>query len=208
MSTVVQDALLHEGSLAGIPLPITLRAPVPLTDDELIAFSRRNRLYRIEQNANGELEIMSPVGGNGSHFEALVIGQLSLWAEQHDGVSFSSNAGFRLPDGSVLSPDAAWVSDDRWNALSREEQRRFAPLCPEFVIEILSESDSRRVLEAKMRLWLANGAQLAWMIDPYAATVSVYRPGSPVEVLERPDFLDAGKPVAGFRLTTSKLWQQ
>ncbi len=149
---------------------------------------------------------MSPVGGDGSRFEAYVIGQLVVWTEQNGGECFSSNGGFRLQDGSVLSPDAAWVSQGRWDALSREDQRRFAPLCPEFVIEVLSESDARRTLEAKMQLWLANGAQLAWMIDPYAATVGIFRADGSSETLYRPETVEAGAPVAGFRLRTGKLW--
>jgi Uma2 family endonuclease len=163
-------------------------------------------MYRIERNAKGELEIMSPSGGKGSRWESRVIRELDFWAEEHGGASFSSNGGFHLPDGSVLSPDAAWVSDACWNALSDREQRKFPPICPEFVVEILSECDSQPVLATKMNSWIANGATLAWMIDPYATTVSIYRPGSAVEVLTKPDVVEAGEPVPGFRLNTMKLW--
>ena len=90
--------------------------------------------------------------------------------------------------------------------LSEDEQRRFPPLCPEFVIEVLSESDARHTLEAKMQLWLANGAQLAWMIDPYAATISIFRENGTSEALHRPEIVEAEVPVAGFRLRTGKLW--
>ncbi len=173
-----------------------------------MAFSRRNRPYRIEMNAQGEIEVMTPVGGDGGRWEILVGRELSYWAEDQGGITFGSSTGFRLPDGSVLSPDVAWVSTARWNALTRAEQRSFPPVCPEFLIEILSLSDSRPVLERKMATWIANGAQLAWMIDPYAATISIYTPGKPVEVLERPDSVEAGWPVAGFRLTTSGIWDK
>jgi Uma2 family endonuclease len=108
----------------------------------------------------------------------------------------------------VLSADAAWVSPDRWNALSKAQRRTFPPLCPDFVVEILSASDSRTVLESKMLVWIANGAQLAWMIDPYRATLSIYRPNAAVEVLNRPDAVEAGEPVAGFRLSTLLLWDE
>ncbi len=173
-----------------------------------MAFSRRNKPYRIERNAKGELEIMSPVGMEGSQWEAEVIRELGNWAHEHGGRFFSSNGGVTLPDGSMRSPDAAWISDARWNALSKSDRRRYSPLCPDFVIEILSESDSRSVLNTKMDMWLANGAQLAWMVDPYAATLSIYRPGAAVEVLERPDSVEAGEPVAGFRLSTRLLWDE
>ena len=205
MATAVQDRVF-EADLAGIPLPATLRPPVPLTDDELIAFSRRNRPYRIELNARGEIEIMTPVGAEGGHLEALVTYHLARWAEENGGICFGPNTGFRLPDSSVLSPDAAWISETSWRALSKEQRRRYAPLCPEFVIEILSVSDSRATLKTKMATWISNGASLAWMIDPYAAAVRIYRSGEPVETLLRPDFLEAGEPVAGFRLPLEKLW--
>jgi len=195
-----------EWSLTGLPLPIVLRPPSPLTDDELIAFSRKNKPFRIERNAKGEIEIMTPVGGDGSRWEAIVIRELGFWAEEHGGETFSSNGGFNLPDGSTLSPDASWVSPDKWHALTAEERRSFPPLCPDFVVEILSATDSLKRLETKMELWLTNGAQLAWMINPYAGNITIYRPGVAPEVLEKPDSIEAGDPVAGFRLTTSRLW--
>lgn len=203
---LAQKSAFHEVALAGLPLPVTLHPPAPMSDEDLMIFSQRNHPYRIERNAKGDLEIMTPVGGDGSRWEAFVIRELGFWAEAHGGVYFSSNGGFSLPDGSMLSPDAAWVSDQRWNALSREQRRSFPPLCPEFVIEILSATDSRQALEGKMQTWIANGAQLAWMVDPYAATLSIYRPGSVPEMLDRPDSVEAADVVPGFRLTTRNLW--
>jgi len=208
MTAIMECVALPEIKLAGLPLPVTLRPAVVITDDELIAFSRINRSYRIERNARGELEIMSPSGGDGSRWEARVIRELDLWAEEHGGVSFSSNGGFHLPDGSALSPDAAWISAPRWRALSKAQRRTLPPLCPDFVIEILSASDSRSTLQLKMLSWIANGAQLAWMVDPYRATLSIYQPGIAVEMLERPDSVEAGEPVAGFRLATRLLWDE
>jgi Uma2 family endonuclease len=195
-----------EWSLTGLPLPITLRPPSPLTDDELLAFSRKNKPFRIERNAKGELEIMTPVGGDGSRWEAFVIRELGYWAEENGGETFSSNGGFNLPDGSMLSPDASWVSGEKWRSLTPRQRRSYPPVCPDFVVEILSESDSLKMLQAKMEVWIANGAQLAWMIDPYAATITIYRPDSSPETLQKPDSIEAGAPVAGFRLTTSRLW--
>jgi Uma2 family endonuclease len=192
--------------LAGLRLPATVRPAVPLTDAELIAFSHENRPYRIERNGKGELELRSPVGIEGGRLEALVVGELAAWAEQHGGVVFSSNAGFNLPDGSTLSPDAAWIPQERWDGLSREERRSFAPFCPDFLIEVLSPSDSRSVLERKMETWMANGARLAWMIDPGAALVGVYRPGMRAEVLRQPDVVVADDVVAGFQLRAERLW--
>lgn len=208
MATLAQIDLMQECVLFGLPMPLTLRFPQALSDEELIAFSRHNRPFRIEENAQGELEIMSPVGFDGGQREIFVGARLFDWAEQNSGIVLSSNAGFRMPDGSVRSPDASWISDEQWQALSRDERRKFPPICPEFLIEILSETDSRSVLEAKMQMWINYGAKLAWMIDPYARTLSIYRPGVEVEVQERPDSVDAGDPVAGFRLSTLLLWDE
>ena len=206
MAVAEQIDLMREGVLAGVPLPYVLRLPAPMSDEELIAFSRRNRPFQIECNSEGELEVMSPPGAQGSHWEAQAIFELGVWTRSNGGIFFSSNGGFRLPNGSMRSPDAAWVSQARWDALSKEQRSRYPPLCPDFVIEILSATDSRKRLEAKMEMWTANGAQLAWMIDPYARTLSIYRPGAETGLLESPDSVEAGEPVAGFRLSTRLLW--
>jgi Uma2 family endonuclease len=196
----------HTFILEGLPMPLTLRLPFVMTDHELEAFSRRNKPFRIERNSKGELEIMSPVGARGGNFEARVSAKLSFWAEEHGGIAFSPSVGFTLPDGSVRSPDASWLSEGAWESLTEEQKNSFAPRCPEFLIELLSPSDSRRELEAKMEMWITNGAQLAWMIDPFAATVTIYRPGEPSRQLDRPDWVEAETVVPGFRLETSRLW--
>ena len=195
-----------EWSLTGLPLPIVLRPPSPLTDDELITFSRKNKPFRIERNAKGEIEIMTPVGGEGSRRENFIARELDFYAEEQGGFAFGPNAGFNLPDGSTLAPDAAWMSSSSWNELTQAQREKYPPRCPEFVVEVLSQSDSIRMLQAKMEVWIANGAKLAWLVDPFAATITVYRPGVATEVLAKPDSIEAGDPVAGFRLTTSRLW--
>jgi Uma2 family endonuclease len=206
MAALAESVGLEQLSLAGLPLPLTVRLPVPLTDRDLIAFSERNKPYRIERNEKGELEILTPVGGRGSTWEARAIGRLGEWAEEHGGVVFSSNAGFTLSDGSVRSPDAAWIKEERWNALTSEEQEGYPPICPEFLIEVLSKHDSRPVLEAKMAMWISNGAMLAWMIDPFARSVSIYRVAADVQVLDQPDAVVAEEVVTGFRLELARLW--
>ncbi len=208
MAAMAERVTIQDITWGGLPLPVTVRPSVPMTDAELMAFSRQNRMYRIERNASGELEIMSPVGGDGSRWENIAGGELLFWAKENGGIAFNSNGGFSLPDGSMRMPDAAWVSDAQWGSLSKAERRSFPPLCPEFVIEILSPSDSRLVLEEKIQMWIANGAKLAWMIDPYKATLNIYRPGVSIEVLDRPDSVEAGPPVAGFRLSTMLLWDE
>ena len=198
-----------EWTLTGFPLPLILRPPSPFTDDDLLLFSRQNRTFRIEKNAEGELIILTPLGGSGGRWEASVIGKLSSWAELDGrGQVFSSNTGFNLSDGSTLSPDASWVSNERWYALSPKQKQKFPPLCPEFVIEVRSGTDRASVLCGKMELWIANGAQLAWMIDPRAASLTIYRPGRNPEVLQRPDAVEAEAPVDGFRLSLRTLWAE
>ncbi len=196
-----------EWSLTGLPLPIVLRPPSPLTDDELIAFSRKNKPYRIEKNIKGELVIMTPVGRSGGQREGKVFYQLENWAKLGGrGECDGSNTGWNLPDGSTLSPDASWTSTERIAAFSADEQERYLPLCPEFIVEVRSKSDSPSLLFAKMQTWIENGAQLAWMIDPYARTVTVFRPGREPEVLQKPDSVHGEGPVDGFALTMQEIW--
>ena len=208
MAALAEVAGLEHLSLAGLPLPATILLSEPMSDDELIAFSRRNRPYRIERNAKGELEIMSPVGIQSGEWEYFVGGELYIWAKMHGGRTVSADTGFTLPDTSVRSPDAAWVSDRLWNSLTSDQRRGFGAICPEFLVELLSESDSLPKVKAKMEMWIANGAQLAWMIDPYGAMLSIYRQGKPVEVLDRPDSVEAEGVVPGFRLSLSQMWQK
>lgn len=188
-------------------LPLSLRLAVPLTDEELMLLSEENRPYKIERTAEGEISVMTPVGGIGSTYEVYIASVLFQWAESNDrGMGFGSNAGFNLPDGSCLAPDAAWLSLPRWQALTPEQQAGYPPLCPEFVIEIRSRSDSRRLLETKMQLWLSNGAELGWLVDPVEGSVSIYEPGAEPSLLQRPEAVVGTGPVAGFVLRTTRLW--
>jgi Uma2 family endonuclease len=190
-----------------IELPVRIRPERSMTDDELMRFCAVNDLLRVERDANGELIVMSPTGGGTSiaNFELNL--QFGLYIrETHAGAAFDSNAGFTLPDGSMRSPDASLVSWPRWNALSKRDQERFAPICPEFVIELRSPSDSLSELQAKMHIWIANGAQLAWLIDPSRKTVEIYRSGRQPEVLEGGSSVEGEGPVAGFVLDLARIW--
>ena len=192
-----------------LELPIALRPSQRVTDEDLLRFSAENKPFKIERNRQGEITIMTPVGGIGSTHEAYVASSLYQWNEaMQTGIAFISNAGFKLPDHSCLSPDAAWVNLLRWNGLTPEEQEGYPPLCPDFLIEVRSRSDQRRLVEIKMQLWMENGAQLGWLIDPVLATVDIYKESKPVESLQRPEIITAGEPVLGFELRTSRLWSQ
>jgi Uma2 family endonuclease len=194
-------------ALANLELPARIRLERPLTDEELMRFCAANEMVRVERDANGELIVMSPSGSGTGQKNSELNYQLTAWArETSSGVTFDSNAGFTLPDGSMRSPDAAWIAWPRWNALTKEEQDRFAPICPEFVIELRSPSDSLPELQAKMQLWIANGAELAWLIDPSRKAVEVYRPGREAEVLEGGSAVEGDGPVAGFVLELGRVW--
>jgi Uma2 family endonuclease len=194
-------------NLDSLAPPISLRPSVSLSDEELMRFSADNKPYKIERNNRGEITIMTPVGGIGSAHEEYVSGEFYIWSKQDGtGKSFSPSGGFNLPDGSCLSPDVGWITLDRWNSLTLKQQTGFPPLCPEFVIEVRSASDTRGMVEDKMQLWLDNGAQLAWLVDPIDANVTVYRPGHAPETLDRPQSVAATAPVAGFVLDCTMLW--
>ena len=188
-------------------LPITLRPFAPLSDDDLMRLSRENKAYKIERTAGGDISVMTPVGGIGGTHEAYVASVLFVWAEQDGrGLAFAANTGFNLPDGSCLSPNAAWLSLPRWHALTPEQQAGFPPLCPDFLLEIRSRSDPRHLLETKMHLWLANGAQSAWLLDPIDRTATVYLPDQHPETFAMPTHLTGTGPVAGFELGLTRLW--
>jgi Uma2 family endonuclease len=184
-----------------------------MSDDELMAFSEANKPCKVERLASGEILVRSPSGFRNNRREAYVVHELFAWAEADGrGEAVSSNAGFNLPDGSTLSPDAAWVDSSRLTALSAREQERFLPFAPDFLIEILSPSDSLPELDAKpdldskMAQWIRNGVRLGWRIDPFGGTVGIYAPGREPVVLTRPEAVEGTEPVAGFRLRMARVW--
>jgi Uma2 family endonuclease len=194
-------------SIAELPLPARVRPLTPMTDEELFRFCASNEMLRVERDANGELILMSPPGLEGSGSNAGITAALFVWAEQDGrGKVFDATGGFTLPDGSMRIPDGAWVSWPRWNALPRAERKRFGHVVPEFVIELRSETDSLRELKAKMRMWIANGVELAWLVDPKRKVVEIYRPGEQPEIHQDPTSVQGDGPVAGFELVMARVW--
>jgi Uma2 family endonuclease len=189
------------------PLTLRLEPVLYLTDEQLHEFSAINRDVRIERNAEGELIIMPPTGGTTGERNSEITMQLRLWSKREgSGVTFDSSTGFRLPNGAVRSPDAAWVLSSRLAGLTAEERKKFLPLCPDFVIELLSPNDSLSVTQEKMQEYLANGAKLGWLIDPECKRVTIYRAGLLEE--EFPDLaLISGDPILpGFILDLNEIW--
>jgi Uma2 family endonuclease len=188
-------------------LPLRVRAAVPIGDDELFELCQLNRDLRIERMADGEILIMPPTGGETGRRNSALTAQLDRWSElDRSGVTFDSSTGFILPSGAERSPDAAWVTLARWQALSAEARAKFPPLCPDFVVELRSRTDDLGELHAKLADYRVCGARLGWLIDPLERRVHVYRPGAEVETLDAPATL-AGDPILhGFVLDLSRIW--
>lgn len=179
-----------------------------LSDDAFFDFCSENDQYRIERTPEGKAVVKSGTGGLAGFRNSVLTAQLCCWAmAESGGVSFESSTMFRLPNSAMRSPDASWVSLSRWKSLTREQRRKYIPLCPEFVVELISPSDRLPDVSAKMSEWVANGAQLGWIIDGDERKVHIYRQGQPVEVLSNPANVKGEGPVAGFTLDLSMIFE-
>jgi Uma2 family endonuclease len=176
------------------------------SEDEFFRFCQANRELRIERSAKGETIVMSPAGGYSGYQSSEVFRQLSVWAvKDKTGVAFDSSAGFRLPNGAMRSPDAAWVRLARLAELSRRQKEQFIPLCPDFVIEVASPSDELSNLKEKMEEYRNSGLPLGWLILPASTEVEVYT-SSGVEVLTSPQAISADPTLPGFKLDLASIW--
>ncbi|MBD1945239.1 Uma2 family endonuclease [Coleofasciculus sp. FACHB-712] len=191
---------------ATITLPSTLKLTIDLTDEQFFQLCQNNRDLRFERTASGELIIMPPTGSETGNRNIDLSYQLQAWSRQNNlGLAFDSSSGFKLPNGADRSPDASWVRRDRWDALTPEEQQGFAPLCPDFVVELLSPSDSLKIAQAKMREYMENGARLGWLINRKNQRVEIYRQGQDVEILENPATLSGEDVLPGFVLDLKQI---
>ena len=187
---------------------IVLKGPkMQMTDKEFFNFCQDNRDLNIERNAQREIIIMSPTTSSTGFINTKILYQLEAWNQNHQrGLVFDSSTGFTLPDGSMRSPDASWLSLAKWQQLTDTEKEQFAPVCPEFVVELMSKSDRLTDLQGKMESWRENGAQLGWLIVPEEQTVYIYQPEELVR--QHQDFarpLSADPVLPGFSLDFSKL---
>ncbi|TVQ49034.1 MAG: Uma2 family endonuclease [Gloeocapsa sp. DLM2.Bin57] len=174
---------------------------VNLTEEQFYNLCQDNETLKLERNAKGELLIMPPIGGKSGKREAELITDVNIWNRQSQlGEVFSSSTSFRLPKGGERSPDVAWVSRDRWESLSAQDQEKFPPLCPDFIIELRSRTDSLKSLQEKMAEYLDNGLRLGWLIDPQEQQVAIYRQSQPVEILALPTCLSGEDVLPGFKL--------
>ncbi|MBN3950488.1 MAG: Uma2 family endonuclease [Nostoc sp. NMS7] len=188
-------------------LTVNLKPVLELTDEQFFQLCQANRDLRFERTATGELIIMPPTGGETGNRNAGLTAQLWIWNEQYKmGIAFDSSTGFKLPNGADRSPDASWLRLERWNALTQEQQTKFIPLCPDFVVELLSPSDSLKVAQEKMREYIDNGVRLGWLINRKLRQVEIYRQGQEVEVLESPVTLSGEDVLQGFTLNIEAIW--
>jgi Uma2 family endonuclease len=189
---------------------LVVRFPKPWKEepDWFFNFCRANDELRIERTAQGEILLMAPAGGESGYLEGTVFVQLYDWArEDRLGRAFNSNTGFVLPNKANRAPDASWVKMSRLAKLTARQKRKFIPLCPDFVIEVRSQSDRLPGLQAKMEEYRENGASLGWLIDPLQRKVYVYRPGQRVECLNRPKRLSGDPELPGFVLELARIWK-
>lgn len=187
-------------------LPVRLGWDSPLSDEEFECLAMSNEFLQLERSKQGEIILNAPADGYTSHGNSEIIHQLHAWWKSHRrGLVFDSNGGFFLPDGSSYSPDAAYVTAEQLAGLSKRDLERFPPLCPAFVIELVSKTDRRKAAETKMQDWIANGAQLGWLVDPYKKSVTIYEPDARPRTTKNKIVSDTG-PIAGFEFNTADVW--
>jgi Uma2 family endonuclease len=196
-----------KSNLAMTALTVNFNSIIKLTDEQFYQLCQDNENLRFERTATGELIIMPPAGGETSNRNGRLNQQLFNWTDTDGtGIAFDSSGGFKLPNGGDRSPDASWVKLERWNALTSEQQKKFLPLCPDFVVELLSPSDSLKETQEKMKEYLDNGVRLGWLINRKSRQVEIYRKGQEIEVLESPTTLSGETVLPGFVLNLESIW--
>jgi Uma2 family endonuclease len=187
---------------------LVLHLGLKMDADEFYDFCMRHEDLNLELSSEGDLIIVPPTGGKTGIRNSKLNFRFSLWAEKDGtGETFDSSSMFSLPNGAKRSPDLCWIKKERWEALSEKEQEKFSPICPDFVVELRSPSDSLKRLQKKMEEYVENGAQLGWLLDPSTRKVYVYRPGAEVEVLEDPEAVSGEPLLRGFTLDVRALWE-
>jgi Uma2 family endonuclease len=190
-----------------IPMVLRIHPVIEMTNDQFFAFCQLNPNLRIERTSEGELIIMSPTGSETGNRNAKLMQQLANWTDTDGtGIEFDSSAGFTLPNGATRSPDAAWIKLERWNLIADEQKTKFAPICPDFVVELRSPNDNLQSLQEKMKEYINNGASLGWLIDRQNRQVYVYRPNVEVSCLKQPKTLSGEPILSGFILNLEKIW--
>ncbi len=189
------------------PLVLQMSPAIQMTDDQFFELCQLNRNLHIERNAQGEIIIMPPTGSETGSRNFDLIVQLGVWTRQDGtGIGFDSSAGFTLPNGAVKSSDAAWIKLEKWSVIPKEKREKFAPICPDFVVELRSPSDNLQLLKDKLQEYINNGTSLGWLIDRKHQKVYIYRPNSEVEYLDKPLILKGDPILLGFTLDLATIW--
>ncbi|MEC5030616.1 MAG: Uma2 family endonuclease [Oscillatoria sp. PMC 1051.18] len=188
-------------------LTLNLTPIIKLNNEQFEQLATANQDLNLELNAEGELIIMPPTGGETGNRNFEIYIDLGNWNRQNNlGKAFDSSTGFRLRNGATRSPDLSWITTERWDNLTSEQRKKFLPLCPDFAVELVSEKDDLETTQAKMAEYLANGLRLGWLINPKTQTVEIYRPNQPVEVLQSPRNLSGENVLPGFILNLQPIW--
>ena len=186
---------------------VELDSVIDMTDEQFFQLCQKNQDLRFERNAKGDLIIMSLTGGETGNRNFEIYLDLGIWNRRRKlGVAFDSSTGFKLPNGANRSPDASWIPIEKWNNLTPEQRTKFLPLCPDFLIELMSPSDSLSDTREKMKEYLENGMQLGWLINPKNRQVEIYRAGKDVEILDSPQTLSGEDVLPGFILDLTTIW--
>lgn len=203
---MVQAPVKPNSETLSLQLPKTIGLYV--TQEQFAALATANQDLQLERTAQGELIVNPPTGWETGKRNWSISGELYLWWRNagEPGEAFDSSTAFILPNGATRSPDASWVSQARWDALTPEQTGTFANICPDFVVELRSGSDSLKPLQEKMQEYMDNGAKLGWLIDPQNRQVEIYRPGLKVEVLANPTELSGEEVLPGFVLNLRRVW--
>jgi Uma2 family endonuclease len=188
-------------------LVINLDTIFDLSDEKLFQLCQQHSEIRFERNAQGDLAIMAPEGSDTGIHNSDLNAYVWNWNQKKKlGVVFGSSAGFILPNRAMRSPDVSWILKDRWNALTPEQQAKFAPICPDFAIELMSPSDNLKITQAKMQEYQDNGTRLGWLINRRDQQVEIYRIGKPVEILQAPATLSGEDVLPEFILSMESIW--
>jgi Uma2 family endonuclease len=178
-----------------------------MTEEQFFQFCQENDSIKFEKNANGEIIIMAPTGSDTAAYNLGIMARLYAWNEKNNlGITFDSNAGFTLPSGAVRSPDGAFIRKSEWEKVAKSDRKKFAHICPDFVIELLSENDNSKVLQEKMKEWIDNGCQLAWMINPQKKETWIYRKKGEVEIKPFTSILEGEDVLSGFTIDLSAIF--
>jgi Uma2 family endonuclease len=205
---VAMTSLLIQSVVTPLPIELSALMTLPkMSDAQFYEFCRTNPDLRIERNASGEVIVMPPAFSDTGNRNLKISQQVANWADEDGtGEVFDSSAGFTLPNGATRSPDTAWILADRWNALSPEQQASFAPIVPDFVIELRSSSDTLSGLQEKMQEYIEQGVRLGLLIDRKSRKVHIYRPNCNPEILENPEVVSCDPELSGFVLKMARIW--